>query len=67
LPWSFFFQPAHCHDLARPSEELFGKGTDTQGDAFVVNVTRSVAEITDVVPPLGFSSDFHNARSLDRM
>jgi polysaccharide export outer membrane protein len=42
-------------------DELYGKGTDTQGDAFVVNVTRSVAELTDVVPPIGFSSAFRDA------
>ncbi len=41
--------------------ELYGKGTDTVGDAFVVNVTRSVADITDVVPALGFSEAFRNA------
>jgi polysaccharide biosynthesis/export protein len=42
-------------------DEIFDKGADTAGDAFVVNVTRSVAEITDVVPKLGFSSAFRNA------
>lgn len=42
-------------------DELFGEGTDSLGDAFVVNVTRSVAEVTDVVPPLGFSAAFRNA------
>ena len=41
--------------------EIYGTGTDTQGDAFVVKVTRSVAEITDIVPRLGFSSSFRNA------
>jgi polysaccharide export outer membrane protein len=42
-------------------EEIYGDGTETQGDAFIVNVTRSVAEITDVVPRLGFSEAFRNA------
>jgi polysaccharide export outer membrane protein len=42
-------------------EELFGKGTDTQGDAFVVNVTRQVADITDVIPRIGFSAAFRDA------
>jgi polysaccharide biosynthesis/export protein len=42
-------------------EEIYGKGTDIPGDAFVVNVTRSVAEVTDVVPRLGFDSAFRNA------
>jgi polysaccharide export outer membrane protein len=42
-------------------DELFGKGTDTQGDAFVVNVTRSVADMTDVVPPIGFGAAFLDA------
>jgi polysaccharide export outer membrane protein len=42
-------------------DEIYGKGTDTQGDAYVVNVTRNVAEITDVVPPIGFSSAFREA------
>jgi polysaccharide biosynthesis/export protein len=42
-------------------DELYGKGTDTQGDAFIVNVTRGVAEITDVVPRLGFSASFRDA------
>ena len=42
-------------------DEILSKGTDTAGDAFVVNVTRSVAEMTDVVPPLGFSEAFRNA------
>jgi polysaccharide export outer membrane protein len=41
--------------------EIYGKGTDTEGDAFVVNVSRSVAEVTDVVPRLGFDSAFRNA------
>lgn len=41
--------------------ELYGKGTDTPGDAFVVNVDRNVARITDIVPRLGFSSAFRNA------
>ncbi len=41
--------------------EIYGKGTDSAGDAFVVNVTRSVADITDVVPSLGFSAAFRNA------
>ncbi len=42
-------------------DEIYGKGTDSAGDAFVVNVTRSVADITDVVPSLGFSAAFRNA------
>ncbi len=41
--------------------EIYGKGTDTTGDAFVVNVTRSVARVTDVVPALGFSQAFRTA------
>ena len=44
--------------------ELLSKGTDTVGDAFVVNVTRSVAEITDVVPGLGFSAAFRDAAQI---
>jgi polysaccharide biosynthesis/export protein len=41
--------------------EIYGRGTDTQGDAHIVNVTRSVAEITDVVPRLGFGAAFLDA------
>ena len=38
------------------------RALDTQGDAFVVTVTRSVAEITDVVPPPSASARrFRNA------
>jgi polysaccharide biosynthesis/export protein len=42
-------------------DEIYGRGTDTKGDAHIVNVTRSVAEITDVVPRLGFSAAFLDA------
>jgi polysaccharide export outer membrane protein len=42
-------------------DELYSKGTDTTGDAFIVPVTRSVAKITDVVPRLGFSAAFREA------
>lgn len=64
LPVALFFLLSAC-ELPRsgPTKaEILGKGTDTQGDAFVVNVNRSVAQITDVVPPLGFSSAFRNAQ-----
>jgi polysaccharide export outer membrane protein len=63
LPVALVFGLSGC-ELPRSGptkNELLGKGTDTQGDAFIVNVTRSVAELTDVVPPLGFSAAFQNA------
>lgn len=57
-----FFLSACALPRSGPTKsELYGKGTDTVGDAFVVNVDRNVARITDVVPRLGFSSAFRNA------
>lgn len=41
--------------------EILSGSVDKKGDAYIVNVTDRVTRVTDVIPPLGFSSTFTKA------